>query len=175
MDVHYINDRQSLYKYMKNLDRLLVFEYGSNIDNDSIPSLCGSLPNGYQVMVFPAVNEGIDWVKFKKDTLAGSEEPAYQRGLTFDTEVDKKISDGVWSVKSTEASVWCMDVKPVDKKLRGGKEAIKPPFDTPGAFFSKLSSLGIKICAWTKARTIMHYTHEARGNILESYGISKGD
>lgn len=173
MDVHYIHERQSLQKYLKNIDRLAVFEYGSHVDTDSIPALCGSLPSGYQVMVFPAVKEGIDWAKFKRSTLAGSQEPAYQRALEFDTDVDKKISDGIWSVRNTEASVWCMDVKPVDKKIRGGKDPIKVPLDSPNAFFSKLTSIGIKICAFTKARTIMHYTHEAFGTILESYGVSQ--
>ena len=39
IDVQYIKERQSLLKYLKNIDRLIVFEYGAHIDNDSIPAL----------------------------------------------------------------------------------------------------------------------------------------
>lgn len=168
MDVHFVKDRSTLPKLIKNGDRLLFFEYGASINQECIATMCSPFPTGYQVMVFPAVKEGINWDKFKKLTT----EPAGQRGLEFDTEVDRQIGESVWSVKSTEAMVWAMDCKPVDKKTRAAKDTVKLPLDSSKAFFDTLSNTGIKMCACTAARCIIHYTHECFGNILESAGIN---
>ena len=169
MDTHFIRDRQALKKYMKNVDRLVVFEYGSHFDNDSVAVACSPMPPGQNVIVFPALKEGVNWDLFKKKVLSGSTEPPGQLGMEFDTTVDKRLHEGLWSVKSTEAAVWCMDVKPVDKKIRDSKV----PMESAAVFFEKLQSLGIKICAFTKSRTIMHYTHKCIGNVLESFGVTQ--
>jgi len=93
--VHYINDMNGLRRYLKNHERIIFFDYGSNINAECIASMCAPLPKGFSVMVYPAVKDGIDWALFKKKTLAGSKEPAEQRGLTFDTTVDKQFGDSV--------------------------------------------------------------------------------
>lgn len=172
IDVHFLRDRQSLVKLFKNTDRLIVLEYGSSLNQECVATMCTALPSTYQVMVFPAVKEGINWEVFKKKTLEGSSEPACQRGLDFDTAVDKQIGESIWTIKSTEAAVWCMDTKLVDKKTRGAKDPIKLPVDSPKEFFQALQSVGIKICACTAARCTVHYTYECVSNILESAGIN---
>jgi hypothetical protein len=167
--IHFIRDRQALKKYLKNVDRLIVFEYGAHFDNESVAVACSPMPPGQNVIVFPALKEGVNWDLFKKNVLSGSTEPPSQMGMNFDTTVDKKLQEGLWTIKSTEASVWCMDVKPVDKKIRD----LKVPTESSALFFEKLQASGIKICAFTKSRTIMHYTHKCIGNVLESFGVTQ--
>jgi hypothetical protein len=121
--------------------------------------------------VCPSVKEGIDWDAFRKKTLAGTKEPAAQRGLTFDTEVGKKLADGLYEVTSTSARVWAMDSKPIDKKLRGEKIQVKLPTEDAGEMFDTLRRQGIKIGAATQARVVCHYVHECVGNILETQGV----
>jgi len=164
VSVHYITDISGLKRYLKHSDRLIFFDYGSNINSDCIPTMCGPMPKGYQVMVFPAVKEGIDWELFKRKTLAGSKEPAEQRGLSFDTTVDKQFGEYLWSVEKTEPQVWTMDVKPVTKK------ATNIPLDN--TLFAALKTQGIKICACTAARCTQTYIHKCVANILETSGIS---
>ena len=172
MDVHFLRDRPSLTKLFKNTDRLIVLEYGSSLNQECIATMCGQMPPSYNVMVFPSVKEGINWEMFKKKTSEGSSEPAHQRGLDFDTVLDKQIGESLWTVKSSEAMVWCMDTKQVDKKTRGAKESVKLPIDSPKEFFDTLLKLGIKICACSAAKCTVHYTYECVSNIMESAGIN---
>jgi hypothetical protein len=172
MDVHFLRDRASLTKLFKNTDRLIVLEYGSSLNQECIGTMCGPMPPSYNVMVFPAVKEGINWEMFKKKTAEGSSEPAHQRGLDFDTVLDKQIGESLWTVKSTEAMVWCMDTKQVDKKSRGAKDSVKLPVDSPKEFFDTLLKLGIKMCACSAAKCTVHYTHECISNIMESAGVN---
>lgn len=169
MEVHFMKDKTSLHKLFKSSDRLIFFDYGSSINQECIATMCSPFPPGFQVMVFPAVKEGINWNEFKKNQ--NTTEPASQRGLEFDTEVEKQLGDSIWTVKNTEAMVWAMDCKQIDKKTRGAKDPIKLPTDTR-PFFDTLKNLGIKMCACTAARCVIHYTHECFGNILESAGIN---
>jgi hypothetical protein len=106
---------------------------------------------------------------FTKKTKEGSTEPANQRGLDFDTTVGKKLGDSLYEVTDTEARVWAMDAKPIDKKLRGGKVPVKLPGDE--SMFRVLQGLGIKIGALTSATVICHFVHECVGNILETSGV----
>jgi hypothetical protein len=172
MDVHFLRDRTSLTKLFKNTDRLIVLEYGSSLNQECIGTMCSQMPPSYNVMVFPAVKEGINWEMFKKKTAEGSSEPAQQRGLDFDTVLDKQIGESLWTVKSTEAMVWCMDTKQVDKKSRGAKDSVKIPVDSPKELFACLQHLGIKICACSAAKCTVHYTHECISNIMESAGVN---
>jgi hypothetical protein len=64
-----------------------------------------------------------------------------------------------------------MDSKPVDKKLRGGKETIKIPYDDNEAMFTALRNLGIKIGVASEAIVVCHFVHECFGNILEAAGV----
>lgn len=164
--VHYIQDMAGLKRYLKNNERVIFFDYGSNINAECIPTMCSPLPKGYQVMVFPAVKEGVNWALFKKKTLEGSKEPTEQRGLTFDTKVDKQLGEFLWSVEKTEPQVWCLDVKPVDKILKG----TVIPMDS--TMFNVMKLSGVKICACTAARCTQTFIHKCVANILETSGIT---
>jgi len=69
-------------------------------------------------LVFPGVNEGIDWDMFKEKIKSDSKEPPSQMGLHFDTRVGKKISKDIYQVSSTDARVWMMNTKNVMKSIR---------------------------------------------------------
>ena len=125
----------------------------------------------YHVLVFPSVKEGIDWEKFAKRTNENTKEPACQRGLEFDTEVGKKISPGIYECAKTSARVWLMDTKPVDKKLRGGKENLQLPVADEGIMFARLQQIGVKIAVASEAMVVCHFVHECFGNILEAAGV----
>jgi len=155
-----------LRRYLKNNERIIFFDYGSNINAECIPTMCSPMPKGYHAMVFPAVKEGVDWALFKKKTLAGSKEPAEQRGLTFDTKVDKQFGEFLWSVEKTEPHVWTMDIKAVDKIIRG----VQIPMDN--TLFETLKGRGVKICACTAARCTQTYIHKCIANILETSGVT---
>jgi len=146
-------------------------DYGTNLNNEILSKVVESFDKGVQVLVFPSVKEGINWDQFTKKTKADSKEPAPQRGLEFDTTVGKKLADGLYDCEKTSARVWAMDAKPVDKKLRGGKEQLKLPLDSNEAMFSALKNMGIKIGVASEAIVVCHYTHECFGNILEAAGV----
>lgn len=173
LEIHFLKDRSSVQKFMKSgVERLIFMDYGVSIDNESVYKACDTFDK-FHVMVLPAVREGINWDRFRKETLKNTTEPPSQRGLEFDTVLDKKFGDSLYWIKQTGASAWAMDVKPVDKKCRTPKGvSIKLPTETAEEFFSKMSEYGVKICALTSARCTMHYTHECFGNILETAGVN---
>lgn len=148
--VHFIQENTDLKKYLKHADRLIFLDYGASFDRESLNPLCSEFPKGYNVLVFPAVKSSIDWSAFKKKTVEGSSEPAEQRGLEFDTEVHRKISDFYYEVKETKPRIWAAN----PKKLKDH------PLDP-----------NVKKCAWVDAKCTMHYTHECIANILETSGI----
>ena len=169
LDISFVNDRAGLPKLIKTGERIIWLEYGTNLDDKSIHKAIDPFDKGMQVLVFPAVKEGINWDRFAKKTKEGTTEGACQRGLEFDTEVGKKLADSLYEVKSTTARVWAMDAKPVDKKLRGDKIPVKLPLDE--SMFCTLQGLGIKVGAITSATVICHFVHECVGNILETSGV----
>lgn len=169
LDISFVNDRAGLPKLIKSGERIVWMEYGTNLDDKSIHKALEPFDKGVQVMVFPAVKEGINWDRFARRTKEGTTEAACQRGLEFDTEVGKKLADSLYEVKSTTARVWAMDSKPVDKKIRGDKIPVKLPLDE--TMFSVLQGLGIKVGAVTSATVICHFVHECLGNILETAGV----
>ena len=171
LDIAFVTDKSGLAKLIKTGERIVWFEYGTNLDADSLVKAILPFDKNLQVLVFPAVKEGINWDAFKKKTLAGSTEPANQRGLEFDTVVGKKLSDGLYEVASTSARVWAMDARPVDKKLRGGKIPVSLPLHDNEKMFECLKNLGIKVGALTTATVICHYVYECFGNILEAAGV----
>jgi len=170
----YVNDdhfdiQNTINKKIKNVDRLCFIDYSVFIDEDSISKLFGKFPNGYNGMVLPAVKEGINWDMFREKITNGSDETVSQMGMEFDTEVDKRIDDDMWSVKSTKPKVWIVDTKAAIKALRTKKgEGVTFPLRRE-EFFNK-----IKICAFVKAKVVLTYTHECLSNILESSGVSTG-
>jgi len=171
VEIHFVSDKTSLPKMIKTGERIMWLDYGTNIDEASIIKAIEPFEKGVQVLVFPAVKEGIDWDRFVKRTREGSTEPVHQRGLGFDTEVGKKIIDNIYDVTTTSARVWAMDAKPVDKKLRQGKVPINLPLTDDGEMFKTLINNGIKVGAFTTADVVCHYIHECFGNILEMSGI----
>jgi hypothetical protein len=171
LDIHFVQDLTCLPKLFKTGERIIWFDYGTNVDQDHIPALIQPFEHGVRVLVCPAVKEGIDWDMFKKKTLANSKEPDHQRGLHFDTDVSKKLADGLYEVKKTSARVWAVDSKPIDKKLRGEKIQVKLDTSSYETMFAQLQTLGIRIAALTNAQVICHYQHRCEGNILETSGV----
>lgn len=171
LDIQFVQDLSVLPKLLKSGERIIWFDYGTNIDQDHIAPLFEPFLPGVRILVCPAVKEGIDWTMFQKKTLAKSREPDYQRGLHFDTDVTKKIAEGVYEVKTTSARVWALDSKPIDKKLRGEKVQIKLDTSSYENMFNQLQALGLKIAALTKAQVICHYQYRCEGNILETSGV----
>jgi hypothetical protein len=174
VDIHFVPDMSSLPKLLKTGERILWFDYGTNLDDQTLVKLMDPFEKDVRVLVCPSVKEGINWDMFRKKTLTGTSEPASQRGLTFDTEVGKKLADGLYEVTTTSARVWAMDSKPIDKKLRGEKVQVKLPTESYEAMFESIKRLGIKVAAATKASVVCHYTHECVGNILETPGVRLG-
>jgi hypothetical protein len=169
LDISFVHDKSSLPKMIKSGERIIWFEYSTNLDDESIAKAILPFDKNIQILVFPAVKEGVNWEAFSKKTKAGSTEPVNQRGLEFDTVVGKKIGESLYEVTSTEARVWAMDSRPVDKKIRGDKVPVKLPADE--SMFSVLQRVGIKIGALTSATVICHFVHECVGNILETAGV----
>jgi hypothetical protein len=162
----FVEGLSSLPKLMKTGERIVWFDYGTNLDQASIPRLLSTMEKDIKVVVFPAVTEGVDWDMFRKKTEAGSSEPVYQRALSFDTEIDKKITGtDLYDVKTTSARVWVMESKPVDKKLRGHT------FDSYDSLFSKIANAGIRVAAYADAVVVRNFTHECSGNILQMPGV----
>lgn len=171
VDVQFVTDLSGLPKLIKTGERIIWFDYGTNIDEESLKKLIEPFEKDVKVLVCPSVKEGIDWAMFRKKTLEGSSEPASQRALTFDTDVSKKLDDGLYEVVKTSARVWAMESKTVDKKLRGDKIQVKLPTASYEEMFETLQKLGIRIGALTRARVVCHYIHECQGNILETPGV----
>jgi hypothetical protein len=172
VDIHFVEDMSGLTKLMKTGERIVWLDYGTNIDQDNIRIVFEPFDKDVRVLVCPAVKEGIDWELFRKKTLAESKEPASQRGLAFDTEVAKKISDGVYDVKKTSARVWIMDSKPIDKKLRGEKSPVKLDTSSYEAMFDQLIRMNVRVAAATKVQVICHFIHKCSGNMLETPGVN---
>ena len=171
VDVQFVTDLSGLPKLIKTGERIVWFDYGTNIDEETLKKLIEPFEKDVRVLVCPSVKEGIDWAMFRKKTLEGSSESASQRALTFDTDVSKKLDDGLYEVVKTTARVWAMDSKPVDKKLRGDKIQVKLPTASYEEMFETLQKIGIRIGAATRARVVCHYIHECQGNILETPGV----
>lgn len=169
INIQFVENTKSLHKLIKTADRLLWIEYGYCLNGECFEDLFYSKN---EIMVFPAVKEGVDWERFRREVKKGTEEPIHQIGLDFDTEIEQKISDGYWTVKKTVPSVFLIDCKSVDKKLRTKKgEGIKLPRDTD-LIFEKFKEAGVKIVANTKSNVLVHFAHECLGNILEANGVT---
>jgi hypothetical protein len=171
IEIHFVEDKSTLPKVIKTGERIFWMEYGTNLNNEILLKAVDPFEKGVQVLVFPSVREGINWEQFEKKTKAGSLESAAQRGLTFDTEVGKKLADGLYECTKTSARVWAMDAKAVDKKLRGGKVPIALPLDNNEKMFDTLAKTGLKIGVASEAIVVCHFVHECFGNILEAAGV----
>jgi hypothetical protein len=171
LEIHFVDDKATLPKMIKTGERIFWMEYGTNLNNEILSKVFEPMPKGTSVLVFPSVKEGINWDQFAQKTKAGSTEPSHQRGLAFDTEVGRKLADGIYECTKTSARVWLMDAKPVDKKLRGGKMNVVLPLTDNEAMFSRLMGLELKIGVASEATVVCHFVHECFGNILEAAGV----
>jgi hypothetical protein len=171
LEVHFVDSKATLPKIIKTGERIFWMDYGTILNQEILHKVLDPFDKGVQVLVFPSVMEGIHWDQFEKKTKAGTTEPAGQRGLNFDTEVGKKLAPGLYDCTRTAARVWAMDAKPVDKKIRGGKDPIKLPLENNEEMFSTLSKIGVKIGVASEALVVCHYVHECFGNILEAAGV----
>ena len=166
----FVEGLDALPKLVKSGERILWFDYGTNLDQDSIPRVLNPMEKDIRVVVFPAVVEGVDWDMFRKKTMAGSTEPIHQRALTFDTDVAKKVvGTDLYDVVKTSARVWVMDSKPIDKKLKSVQKNLS--CDSYENMFAQLKSNNIRVVALPSATVIRHFTHKCLGNILEMPGV----
>jgi hypothetical protein len=170
-EITYVDDdpfkkAEIIQQYAKTHDRIFFVDFGISADDESIDKVLGDL-NGFGVLVFPGVKEGVDWNLFKSKVRSDSEEPITQMGLHFDTEVGNKISDNIHTVTSTEARCWVMNTKNLIKNIKDkrGNWKIYPKM------FEKFKEQGVKIYAFTAAKLTMNYTHECISNILNAAGV----
>lgn len=174
-EVIFVNDdpfekSDIIHKFIKTHDHIFFIDFGIHVDDESMKFVINK-NEGFGAVVFPGVKEGINWTMFKEKVLAGSEEPTEQLGLDFDTEVATKISENIYTVKTTGAKSWVIMCKSVLKQIkdkRSGLYKIHPKLDV---MFSKFKEHGVKIVAFTAAKLIQTYTHECIGNIVNSSGI----
>jgi hypothetical protein len=153
---------------MKSSEKLLWVDYGACLDSPSFDMLFEK----YEVLVYPSVKEGINWEVFKDRVQKGTDEPVNQVGLDFDTDVGKKISDGVYTVNSSNPAVFAIDCSKVIDKVRDRKgHGLNLP-TTIEDMFKKFVQKEVKITAYTKCKVLRHYSHECVGNILEAVGVS---
>jgi len=166
----FVEGLDALPKLVKSGERILWFDYGTNLDQESIPRVLDPMEKDIRVVVFPAVVEGVDWDMFRKKTVEGSTEPIHQRALRFDTDVAKKVvGTNLYDVVKTSARVWVMDSKPIDKKLKSIQKNLS--CDSYENMFAQLKSNNIRVVALPSATVIRHFTHKCLGNILEMPGV----
>lgn len=158
---------EAVQRYIKLCDRIFFVDFGVGVDQDSINQVFEK-HEGIGCLVFPGVKEGVDWDLFKAKVRNDAQEPVEQMGLHFDTEVSNKISDNIYSVKSTEARVWFINTKIAIKNVKDkktGNVVIHPKM------LEKFKEKGMKIYAFTAAKLTMTYTHECISNILNAAGV----
>ena len=158
---------EAVQRYIKLCDRIFFVDFGVGVDQDSINQVFEK-HEGIGCLVFPGVKEGVDWDLFKAKVRNDAQEPVEQMGLHFDTEVSNKISDNIYSVKSTEARVWFINTKTAIKNVKDkktGNVVIHPKI------LEKFKEKGMKIYAFTAAKLTMTYTHECISNILNAAGV----
>ena len=166
----FVEGLDALPKLVKTGERIVWFDYGTNLDHDSIPRLLAPMEKDIRVVVFPSVVEGVDWDMFRKKTVEGSTEPIHQRALTFDTDVTKKVvGTDLYDVEKTSARVWVMDSKPIDKKLKSIQKNLS--CDSYESLFAQLKTNNLRVAALPSATVIRHFTHKCLGNILEMPGV----
>ena len=167
IDDHVLERRDALVSLLKrnDVDRIFWIDYSIAVDDESMKRVLMPFKVGCTGIVFPAVKPGIDWDMFKEKVRKESKEPIYQMGLNFDTEVDKKIEEGLYSVKTTDPRVWVLDAKKAYKDLKDKNAPLKLPL-TMAELFGKL-----KVHAWVNASITITATHECLGNIINSAGI----
>lgn len=150
---------------MKLYDRIIFIEFGIGVDDLSLDQ-CFLAHEHVGCLVFPGVKEGIDWEMFKNKVNNNSDEPYYQMGLHFDTDVGKKIDTNIYHVNKTSARAWIMNTKNVTKTLNKNKDLRVSP-----KMFDKFLQQGVRVYAFTASKLTIAYTHECVSNILNAAGV----
>lgn len=172
-EITYVDDdahkkAEAITKAIKgNSDKILFIDFGVHINDEAMTQIFEK----NDCVVFPGPVEGINWGMFKDKVLADSKEPIGQAGLEFDTVIDKKVDDGLYTVKSTNPKTWVMNTKAVYKTLKQKKgQGIYIPTKISD-LFEKLVQKELKILAFTKAVVTVTYPHECVANILQAAGV----
>lgn len=170
--IAYVNDdpyekAEMVQRFIKTYDRIIFFDFGVGVDDMSLDQ-CLDKHDGVGCLVFPGVREGIDWTLFKQKVREGSKEPVNQMGLHFDTEIDKKISEDIYSVVKTDAKAWMMNTKNVIKNIKDKKTGNLKIYPK---MFDKFREQNVRMYAFTAAKLTMSYTHECISNILNAAGV----
>ena len=152
-------------KYMKTHDRIFFVDFGIGIDDASLDQVMEN-HEGVGCLVFPGVEEGIDWGMFKEKIKNDTDEPVSQMGLNFDTVVGSAVSKDIRKVVSTNAKVWIMNTKNVTKTLQKSKDSKISP-----KMFEKFLRQNVRVYAFTAAKLTITYTHECISNILNAAGV----
>ena len=159
-------------KKLKTADRLGWFEYGSSCNKEELQHMIWKYEK-YDGIVFPSVEETINWDQLKTKVKAGSKEAIRQMALDFDTTVTKKVIDAekdLWQVDATDPHIWSIDCKHVLKKLKPKKGPLVIP-PNPTDFFKLCKKSNVTLAAATRAETYRHFTHECIGNIMNIAGL----
>ena len=152
-------------KYMKTHDRIFFVDFGIGIDDASLDQVMEN-HEGVGCLVFPGVEEGIDWGMFKEKIKNDIDEPVSQMGLNFDTVVGSAVSKNIRKVDSTSAKVWMMNTKNVMKTIQKSKDSKISP-----KMFEKFLKQNVRVYAFTAAKLTITYTHECVSNILNAAGV----
>ena len=153
--------KKTFQKNLKSTDRLLWIDYGIAIDEISLYHTV-SRDWKWHGVVFPCVTEGINWEKFKEGI--DTPEPLSQKGLDFDTVVDKKVHDDFYTITKTNPKCFVLETKHLLKNMK----KISHDFEE---VFSALNITKFKLVAFTSAKLIVTYPHECLGNILGAAGV----
>lgn len=174
-EISFVNDdpyekADAIQTHMKTCDRIFFIDFGIQIDEKSLDEAIKP-HDGVGCVVFPGVKEGINWDQFKDKVLKDVDEPTHQLGLDFDTTIDRKISDDLYTIKETSSKAWIMNCKNVSKHLKDKKSGqIKVP-PRMEVMFQRFRDNGVKIYAFTAAKLTMTYGHECISNILNAAGV----
>ena len=153
--------KATLQKNLKTTDRLLWIDYGVAVDEVSLRQVVARDWQWHGV-VFPCVTEGINWEQFKEEI--STPEPISQKGLDFDTTVDKKVRDDFYTIVKTNPKCFVLDTKHLLKNMK----KMSHDFEE---LFSELNTTKFKLVAFTSAKLIVTYPHECLGNILGAAGV----
>ena len=169
-NIVYVNDdpyekTEMIQSHMKTTDRIIFIDFGVGLDDGSIKQ-CLEPHESVGCLVFPGVEEGVDWGLFKEGIQKDSKEPVEQMGLHFDTKIHNKISEDIYSVISTNAKAWIMNTKNVIKSQSKYKDK-----KLSNKLFDKLKQQDVRIYAYTASKLTITYSHECMSSIVNAAGV----
>lgn len=174
-EISFVNDdpfekAEAIQVHLKKCDRILFVDFGIQVDEQSLSEVIKA-HEGVGCVVFPGVKEGINWNEFKTKVLNDVDEPIHQMGLDFDTIVDHRVSENMYTIKETSSRAWFLNCKNVMKHLKDKKTGQLKVSPRMNVMFQKFKENGVKIHAFTAAKLTMTYGHECISNILNAAGV----